>query len=135
LKRETKANPSNPSKAWLMALIAWLIPGLGHVGQGRILRGALGGGAVLAVFLSGVALGGHIYGLRDTSEGLLSSLFGFCDLGSGLLCLGSRTMGLAVSEHPQLPTSEYGNVFLMVAGLLNFILALDAFDIGVGRKS
>ncbi|PYS85480.1 MAG: hypothetical protein DMF67_00575 [Acidobacteria bacterium] len=125
----------NPTKAWLMALIAWLIPGSGHAGQGRILRGALGGASVLAIFPCGVALGGHIYGLRDTSEGLLSSLFGFCDLGSGILWLGSRALGLAVSERPQLSTSEYGNVFLMVAGLLNFILALDAFDIGVGRKS
>ena len=132
MKTETKPDSA---KAWLMASIGWLIPGLGHVGQGRVLRGALGGATVLAMFLFGVALGGHIYGLRDTSEGLLSSLFGFCDLGSGLLCLGSKTFGLAVTERPQLSTSEYGNVFLMVAGLLNFILALDAFDVGVGRKS
>jgi hypothetical protein len=126
---------SSTARAWLMGLVAWLVPGLGHVGQGRVLRGALGGAAVLLMFLTGAALGGHIYGLRDTSEGLLSSLFGFCDLGSGILCLGSKVLGLAVTEHPQLPTSEYGNVFLMVAGLLNFILALDAFDIGVGRKA
>ena len=132
MKTETKPNPA---KAWLMVLFAWLIPGLGHVGQGRILRGALGGATVLAMFLLGVTLGGHIYSLWDTSEGLLSSLFGFCDLGSGLLCLGSKFFGLAVNERPQLATSEYGNVFLMVAGLLNFILSLDAFDVGVGRKS
>jgi hypothetical protein len=131
LRTEVKANPS---RAWLLALIGWLVPGLGHLGQGRVTRGALGGATVLALFLSGVALGGHIYGLRDTSEGLLSSLFGFCDLGSGLLCLGSKALGLAVTEHPQLYTSEYGNVFLMVAGLLNFILSLDAFDISTGRK-
>jgi hypothetical protein len=131
LRTEVKANPS---RAWLLALIGWLVPGLGHLGQGRVTRGALGGATVLALFLSGVALGGHIYGLRDTSEGLLSSLFGFCDLGSGLLCLGSKTLGLAVTEHPQLYTSEYGNVLLMVAGLLNFILSLDAFDISAGRK-
>lgn len=126
---------SNTTRAWLLGLIAWLVPGLGHLGQGRILRGALGGAAVLLMFMTGAALGGHIYGLRDTSEGLLSTLFGFCDLGSGVLCLGSKVLGLAVTEHPQLSTSEYGNVFLMVAGLLNFILALDAFDIGVGRKA
>jgi hypothetical protein len=126
---------SNTSRAWLMGLIAWLVPGLGHIGQGRVLRGALGGAAVILMFLTGAALGGHIYGLRDTSEGLLSTLFGFCDLGSGILCMGSKMFGLVVTEHPQLSTSEYGNVFLMVAGLLNFILALDAFDIGVGRKA
>ena len=111
------------------------MPGLGHIGQGRLLKGALGGGAILLLFALGVVLGGHVYGLWDTSEGLLSTLFGFCDMGSGLLYIASRVTGFAVKEQPELATSEYGNVFMMVAGLLNFILALDAFDIGAGRKS
>ena len=29
---------------------------------------------------------------------------------------------------------EYGNTFLMTAGLLNFLVVLDAFDIAKGRK-
>jgi hypothetical protein len=120
---------------WLSTLAGWLVPGLGHILQGRLLKGALGGLAILLLFALGVALGGHVYGLWDTSEGLLSTLFGFCDLGSGLLYIASRATGFAVREQPELATSEYGNVFMMVAGLLNFILALDAFDIGAGRKS
>jgi hypothetical protein len=31
-------------------------------------------------------------------------------------------------------TYEYGNTFLMTAGLLNFLVILDAFDIAMGRK-
>ena len=31
-------------------------------------------------------------------------------------------------------TYEYGNCFLIVAGLLNFLVILDAFDIAKGRK-
>jgi len=31
-------------------------------------------------------------------------------------------------------TYEYGNTFLIVAGLLNFLVMLDAYDIGAGRK-
>lgn len=123
------------TSTWLSALAGWLVPGLGHILQGRLLKGALGGLAILLLFALGVALGGHVYGLWDTSEGLLSTLFGFCDLGSGLLYIASRATGFAVREQPELATSEYGNVFMMVAGLLNFILALDAFDIGAGRKS
>lgn len=87
------------------------------------------------MFVLGILIGGHIYGLRDTNEGLLSSLFGFCDLGSGILYLVARLTGLAVNERPEQATAEYGSVFLMVAGLLNLILALDAFDIRAGRKS
>ena len=66
---------------------------------------------------------------------MLSSLFGLCDIGMGLVYLAARISGFALSEQPQRALSEYGSVFLMVAGLLNFILALDAFDISAGRKS
>jgi hypothetical protein len=87
------------------------------------------------MFGLGVVIGGHIYGLRETSEGLLSSLFGLCDLGSGILYLLASATGLAVNERPEQATAEYGSVFLMVSGLLNLILALDAFDIRAGRKA
>jgi hypothetical protein len=135
LSREAEEFKTIPIGIWLAAVAGWLVPGLGHIGQGRILKGVLGGLGIILLFALGVALGGHVYSLWDTSEGLLSTLFGFCDLGSGLLYIGSRAMGFAVKEQPELATSEYGNVFMMVAGLLNFILALDAFDIGAERKS
>jgi len=120
---------------WLIGFISWLVPGLGHLVQGRILRGALSGATVLLMFVLGILIGGHIYGLRETDEGLLSSLFGLCDLGSGLLYFTARLAGLGVNERPEQATAEYGSVFLMVAGLLNLILALDAFDIKAGRKA
>ena len=120
---------------WVIGFIAWLVPGLGHILQGRTRRGALGGFTILLMFVLGIMIGGHIYGLRETNEGLLSSLFGLCDLGSGILYFFSRFAGLAVNERPEQATAEYGSVFLMVAGLLNLILALDAFDIRAGRKS
>lgn len=93
------------------------------------------GGTVCAMFLIGLFLGGHLYGLFDPDEGLLSKVFGFCNLGSGLLYAGFRFAGLGVKEQAHLATSEYGNVFLMVAGLLNYLIALDAFDIRSGRKT
>jgi hypothetical protein len=120
--------------AWISAILAWLVPGLGHLVQGRIVKGIIGGAVILVSFLLGAAIGGHIYPLTDTSEGLLSSLFGLCDIGSGLIYFISRLAGFAVNDQPQRATAEYGSVFMMVAGLLNFILALDAYDIGIGRK-
>src|SRR5215210_5530448 len=116
---------------WLIAILAWLIPGLGHFVQGRVLRGVVSCLTILLMFVLGVSIGGHIYGLRETGEGLLSSLFGLCDMGSGILYLLAKFAGLALNERPEQITSEYGSVFLMVAGLLNLILALDAFDIKV----
>lgn len=120
---------------WLIGFMAWLIPGLGHLMQGRVLRGAVSSLTILLMFILGISIGGHIYGLRESGEGLLSSLFGLCDMGSGGLYILSRFIGLAANERPEQATSEYGSVFLMVAGLLNLILALDAFDIRVGRKA
>jgi hypothetical protein len=38
------------------------------------------------------------------------------------------------AEQAHLVTYEYGNTFLLVAGLLNYLVALDAFDIAEGRK-
>lgn len=126
---------TSTAKAWILALSGWLLPGLGHVGQGKVLKGLLGGGTVALAFIIGVSLGGHIYTFQESGEGLLSILFGFCNSGAGILYLLSRTYGIAVNEQPALITSEYGNVFLMASGLLNFILSMDAFDIGAGRKS
>jgi hypothetical protein len=31
-------------------------------------------------------------------------------------------------------TYEYGNAFLIVAGLLNLLVVIDAYDIAMGRK-
>jgi hypothetical protein len=36
--------------------------------------------------------------------------------------------------HAARATYEYGNTFLLIAGLLNYLVMLDAFDISVGRK-
>jgi hypothetical protein len=32
-------------------------------------------------------------------------------------------------------TYEYGNTFLLIAGLMNYLTMLDAFDVAAGRKS
>ena len=45
--------------------------------------------------------------------------------------------GIGFSDNPEQAaraTYEYGNTFLLIAGLLNYLTVLDAFDIAVGRK-
>jgi len=41
---------------------------------------------------------------------------------------GTGTLGLAALQR------EYGNAFLIVAGLLNALVLLDVYDTAVGRK-
>lgn len=122
------------ARAGLFAFAGWILPGTGHLWQGRVWRGLLLGGSVVLMFAVGVGLGGHLYGMGDTGSGLLSYVFALCDLGAGLLYFGARAAGIAMKEQANLATAEYGNVFLMVAGLLNYLLALDAYDIGARRK-
>ena len=45
----------------------------------------------------------------------------------------ARAVGAGAGEVTA-TTYEYGNTFLIVAGLLNFLVILDAFDIAKGRK-
>lgn len=123
------------AEAWLAGALAWVIPGAGHLYQGHFVRGLLLGGTVLAMYVVGWLLGGHLYGLHNVAEtGFLAYVFGFCDLGNGLLYLGSLLTDIAVTDHSQLATAEYGDRFLMVSGLLNYLSMLDAFDIAAGRK-
>jgi hypothetical protein len=121
-------------RAWGTAVLAWLVPGLGHVSRGLIGQGLLLGGMVWALFVTGVLLGGHLYTFSGADTGILSKIFWLCDLGNGLLYLISSYAGIALEERPMLQFSEYGNVFLVAAGLLNYFLMLDAFDTAAGRK-
>lgn len=127
-------NEKSTAGAWAHALLAWALPGAGHFSQGLPLNGLLVGGAVWVMFGYGLLMGGHLHSLLGSTTGLLSYVFGLFNVGAGLLYVVCRALGIGTSEQAHLPTSEYGNVFLMVAGLLNYLLALDAFDIGAGRK-
>jgi hypothetical protein len=56
------------------------------------------------------------------------------DLGNGLLFLLSRLLGLG-ADQVQVTTADYGTRFIVVAGLLNVISAVDAHNLRTGRKS
>lgn len=123
-----------PSGAWAAGCLAWLVPGAGHIWQKRPLQGLLLGGAVWMMFAAGLALGGHLFDISDTRNGALSQVFGFFNLGTGALYIMSWMLGAGFTEYAERATYEYGNTFLMVAGLLNYLVMLDAFDIRSGRK-
>ena len=141
MAREDLVEGKAPARAWLMGLSAWLVPGLGHLLQGKWLRALLLGGAVWTCFIAGLAMGGHLYKFSGFDQGLSSLLqlppmIG--NLGTGLLYIVCWLQGVGFTYGPQqaaLPTYEYGWTFLIIAGLLNYLSMLDAFDISAGRKS
>jgi hypothetical protein len=118
-----------------VGILAWAVPGVGYVWGGRILRGIIACAVIFSMFAAGLFFGGHLFSLRNVTDvGLLAYIYGFCDLGVGLTYLLCQWSGVGLVDQAQKATAEYGNIFLMVAGLLNFLAALDSFDILVGRK-
>ena len=139
-KVDNESGETAPGKAWLMGTAGWLLPGLGHLLQGRLVRALLLGGTVWACFLGGLWMGGHLFivnGSQPGSSVLLQIPPMVANLGTGLLYLVSWFLGIGFVDdraHAALATYEYGNTFLLIAGLLNYLCMLDAFDISAGRK-
>ena len=124
-------------RAWLLAVAAWAIPGLGHLLQGKWLRAILLGGAVWVMFIVGLVIGGHLFRIGPNDQGLSAALQLLpmsANFGAGLLYIACWLTNTGFAEQAQRVTYEYGNTFLLCAGLLNYLAMLDAFDIAAGRK-
>ena len=136
-----------PGMAWLIGLAAWFIPGSGHLMLKSWGRAALMGGAVWLSFFIGLAMGGHMFDL--TPDGVTTvSMFEWAsmiqvppmiaNLGTGIAYVVCWMMDIGFRDDPvqaARTTYEYGNTFLLIAGLMNYLTMLDAFDIAAGRKS
>ena len=126
----TAAVPFTPLAA-LAPTIGWLIPGAGHLIQKRWIRGLLLMGAVAAMFAFGLAMQGKVY---KSNTGDLLDILGFVgDLGSGLFYFIARIFewgGTSIST----ANADYGTKFIVVAGLLNVMAAVDAYHIAIGKK-
>jgi len=134
IERSTQAVSHN---AWLIGLAAWAVPGLGHLLQKKWARGLLLGGVVWVMFFVGLWLGGHLFRVGGTDQGfsaILQLLPMSANFGAGLLYIACWLTNTGFAEQAQTVTYEYGNTFLLVAGLLNYLSMLDAFDIAAGRK-
>jgi len=113
-------------------VVAALVPGLGHAVMKKWDRALVFFASITLMFFIGVALQGRVFG-ADFSD-LFSTLKFIADAGAGLLYWVARLRGMGVGE-PTSYTYDFGNVFIYVAGLLNMLVVVDAFDIARGRKS
>jgi hypothetical protein len=122
---------AEPGVLALVVLLAWLLPGAGHLWQGRRQKGLIFLIALPLMFVIGLWLHGRLFPL-EMSEPLVF-LGAIADRGIGLPYFLARFMDAGAGEVKAV-SYEYGNTFLMTAGLLNFLVILDAFDIAMGRK-
>ena len=123
---------ANSNMAIIAPLAGWLLPGLGHFIQRRWIRGLLLMLAVFIMFFAGVGMQGKVYGFNT---GDLLDILGFVgDVGSGLLYFIARSLDWG-GGNIQRAVADYGTKYIVVAGLLNIIAAVDAHQIAIGKKS
>jgi hypothetical protein len=115
----------------LMCLAAWLVPGAGHWWLGRRQKAPVLFVALLAMFVVGLLLQGRIFPFEPSEP--LVFLEAVANAGLGGPWIVARVMDAGAGTVTAV-TYEYGNAFLIVAGLLNFLVILDAFDVAMGRK-
>ena len=135
------------------ALLAWLIPGAGHLYQGRTAKGVLFMVCILGTFFFGLIIGQGrvVYASWQPDDKRLPY---FCQIGAGLPALpallqaalvqsgreeldlfGTRFMSppdrgtdeLSQWHHSAGANYEMGTLYTMVAGLLNILAIYDAF--------
>ena len=116
---------------YLPLIAGWLIPGAGHFLLRKWGRGALLAGSILGMFVLGIAMQGKLY---TSAHEILDFLCLAGDLCNGLLYFISRAAGWG-ADSVQVTTADYGTRFIVVAGLLNVIAAVDAHNLRTGRKA
>lgn len=130
--RNAKAAPQSNSMATIAPIAGWLLPGLGHFIQRRWIRGLLLMAAIFTMFFFGLAMQGKVYSFNT---GDLLDMLGFVgDLGAGALYFVARIMNWGIGNIHR-AVADYGTKYIVVAGLLNIIAAVDAHHIAIGKKS
>lgn len=129
------AAPQQDSKreraAFLIAVMGWLVPGLGHAFLkmwGRAVACFLTVGALVIL---GAGMRGNVFSSRGNDA--FDALGYLADLGTGSFYLVARSLetnGADVSH----ADGDYGTRFLATAGVLNLLAALHAYEAARGRK-
>ena len=126
----TDRSQSNAT-AYLICAAAWAIPGAGHLWLGRVQKGIIFLITLPLMFAFGLWLEGRLFPFQLAEP--LVALAAVADLGIGVPYAIAKALGTGGGRVIAI-TYEYGNAFLIVAGLLNTLVVLDAFDVAQGRK-
>lgn len=125
---------SNP---FAIGLASWFLPGAGYWMTGKRKRAIIIAVVVWSMFLIAVLGKGLYYpgfGFKDGALLYLLNIFARAGNGLGLLIGTFYVSAVPAGDAAAKATFEYAGRFLEVAGLINFLAALDAVDIRLGRK-
>ena len=119
------------STLYLMCAVAWFLPGAGHLWLARRQKGVVFLVALTLMFGFGLWLEGRLFPFEPSQP--LVALAAIADLGVGLPYFVAQAFGAGRGNVIAI-SYEYGNTFIIAAGLLNMLVVLDVFDIAKGRK-
>ncbi len=123
--------PTRPGLA-LTCVLAWVFPGGGHMLQGQAGKALIFGATLLPMYVLGLWFGGRLFPFGGSEPLVL--LAGLAQWMMGAVRLIAELVG-AGGGNVVAASYEYGNTFLITAGLLNALVILDASDVARGRKS
>ncbi len=141
-------------KPLLSAFLAWLIPGLGHLYQGRIAKGILYATCILGLYFAGFVMGegkivywrwvnplqnpekfnlyyvGQFFVGLPALPALIQSTLQYYDIGPILWGFMAEPAQNAINGlHPRLgKLVEVGTIYTTIAGLLNLLAIYDAYE-------
>lgn len=139
MRAPAKASPAKagpeprtpPSSLVLVCLAAWAIPGAGHLWLGRKSKGLAFLVALPLMFAIGLLIQGRLFPFELSDP--LVGLAALADVGIGVPYFVASALGLGGGDVRAI-SYEYGNAYIIVAGLLNLLVVIDAYDVALGRK-
>jgi hypothetical protein len=116
------------SRVPIAGVLAWAVPGMGHVYLGDVRRGLVIMATIAATFWGGVAIGG-VASTVNQKERTAWFMAQICTGSHGLLghFLSRQQPDLARKTAPWMSV-EVGVIYTGVAGLLNLLVVLDALS-------
>jgi len=151
--QKTEAAPEVSKNLWylsVMCVLAWMIPGAGHMFLKRPKRALTFFVCILILFFWGLNLGARMWHYEPQQP--LTFFAMVAQTGVGIPYFVAKSVAAYAQNHAafslynfanrfgfgegniRIVTFEYGNTFTWVAGLLNFLVILDAYDIAMRRK-
>src|ERR1700761_4673564 len=130
-KAQVPEEPKQQGFIYSALILGLLVPRAGPLLTRHWIRALLLFLAITLMFSLGLAMQAKVY-VPNTGDPL--DMLGFAgDLGTGLLYFIARIFSLGQST-VQLVSADYGSNFVVVAGLLNFVAAVAAHNLRIGRK-
>jgi len=112
----------------VIALAAWAVPGLGHLLLGKPHKAAYFGLLILGIFGLGLVFG---HGASVSAARFPWHIYG--QMGAGLpALLADRLLGV-IPQGRTIDRLELGVVFTTVAGIMNVVAIVDAYELARRR--